>query len=194
MMIKALFFLITLFSIVGCTEQIENSKSFNKEINHISNFEFISILGMKNGDESELFSIANCGYALGPFKANDFFIESWIESNSNAKVQVIKRFNSGTEKISYVWVFGENDTLNIELVKYGYYPGAFMLFTDSYDSLISNSGELTEVFISEMEYNKWYNRLRVVERFAIENKLGIWSNEIDTTWKYYGKIKQFQLK
>ena len=158
-------FIIVIFFLsvvqIGCTGQTKKIK--------ISEARFESIFAYPK-DSSRVYCLLGSGFFRAPRSNNvDSIINDWLHKHPDAFLLPVSQLKDGG-KMTYCWVIDNKDTLNTVLIRNGCYPGGTMVGPRKNTSM-------SEVYISNAEYNNFIEQIKIAEGFAKQNKLGIWIKE-----------------
>lgn len=172
-MINSKFVLVLLVFIVNC-----KSKSEYKLTN--SKIMFSSIFGIDSSDSSQIYCLLDNGFFYSKIddKIIDNFISNWIITHKKYQtipILSIKDTNYYRNKtmFTYCLVIAEGDTLNLELIKKGFYPSSVMHVESNVlqDSFKSQS---LLFHMKKESYYDYYLKTINAEIVAKKNKVGIW--------------------
>jgi len=95
--------------------------------------------------------------------------------------------NNPDSRQIYCWVVDNQDTLNNFLVRNGCFPGSTMLRPQTWDEMPEEMKKLytdnkidhgtTEILIDKKSYDMFLEQIKADEKYAYDNRLGIWSDE-----------------
>lgn len=163
-------------------------------------------LGMatRSGDRSHLYLLLGGGWFRGlRFGDTGGFVADWLKEHPHATFQAISRMgvtntrNKLTSEWVYIWVEEDAASLNVDLVRAGYFPGAAMAdMVDNDQGMLAtlndpkladekiqvlkeradNPQDLPRRLVSEEDYARRMDRIAGAEKIARDEKLGIWSD------------------
>ena len=157
----------------------------------LEDFKFESIFGYQNSDSSNIFCILGQGFFRAPRSENsDSIIHDWLVKHNNAKIIPVSGIGSTmidepNSKMTYCWIVDKNDTLNIYLIKQGCFPAGTMKRPETWNEMKKWEKDLykdtekpdVKVFISKSDYRSFIDKIIEAEKYAEQNKLGIYYNK-----------------
>jgi hypothetical protein len=173
--------IITQFQIL-CFGQNETNKL------KLTDFKFNSIFGTQKTDSSTIFCLLGQGYFRTPRSNNsDSIMNNWYTNHENAQIipvssMVFKNADNPDSKMIYCWMVDGNDTLNVFLIKQGCFPGGTMQRPKTWNEMEKKEKDFykdtdkpnVKVYISNNNYKTFIEKIKTAEKFAENNKLGIW--------------------
>jgi len=165
-----------------------------KEPLKITDFEFKSVFGATAKEPKNNYCLLGTGFFRAPSSANsDSLITAWVKAHPKAIVVPVSSLrqvetNDPELTFTYCWVIDNKDTLNNYLIKNGSFPGGTMMRPKTWNEMEKWEQELYEdtderpdvkVFIDKKTYDNFIEQVKSAEKFARENKLGVWLKEID---------------
>lgn len=173
----------------------------------LKNFYFINTLGFKKDNVNPFnnvwYSILAKGLFIIPRISSDSLLDEWFVQHKNALVKPVSSMvlysNSlnSTNKTIYSWIIDDEDTLNIFLIRNGVIPaGTLLNFNDTSEgtNVFYNSEREGYDFINYItndEYNIFITKIKDAEKYAYDNRLGIWDD--DETRRIYSPHKNVLL-
>ena len=163
------------------------------EKDFLKGFKFTGYFGQKIGDKNTCYCLLGQGFFRSPHSSNsDSLLESWLTSHPNAivvKVSTLTSYEKSNEpnNLIYCWVIEGNETLNNYLVREGCYPGSTMQRPKTWDEMSNEEKELYDntdkskvtVHIDKKVYDYFIEKIKSAEKYAKDNKLGIWARTVD---------------
>lgn len=156
------------------------------------------------GDRSHLYLLLGGGWFRGlRFGDTDGFVADWLKEHPHATFQAISRMgvtntrSKLTSEWVYIWVEEDAASLNVDLVRAGYFPGAAMAdMVDNDRGMLAtlndpkladakmqvlkeradNPQDLPRSLVSNEDYARRMDRIAGAEKIARDEKLGIWSD------------------
>jgi hypothetical protein len=163
------------------------------EKDFLKGFKFDSYFGQKTGDKNTTYCLLGQGFFRSHSSSNsDNLLKSWLTNHSNAivlKVSTLTTYEKSNEphNLIYCWVIEGNETLNNYLIREGCYPGGTMQRPQTWDEMSNEEKELYDntdkskvtVHIDKKVYDYFIEKIKAAEKYAKDNKLGIWAKSID---------------
>jgi len=176
---KILLIFITIILFFSCSGQVIDKLK-------ICDVKFESITGYDNVDSANIYCILGDKIFNSSRVDNcDSIIKDWLSKHFNAKITIVSTYGPVTtapnSKMTYCWIIDENDTLNISLVKQGCFPSETMRRPLTWDEMDKKEKDTNsekpdiKLYISDNDYNIFIRRILDAEKFAKDNKLGIWN-------------------
>lgn len=155
----------------------------------ISEFKFDGIFGGNLNYPNFVYCLLGSGFFRTPSSDNaDSLIKDWLKKHPDANVFSVSAINSQVIKIIYCWVIDGQDTLNNFLIKNGCFPGGTMIRPKTWDEMDTREKELydesdekpnVKVFVDKETYENFIEQIKSAELYARENKLGVWSKDLE---------------
>jgi len=166
-----------------------NGQTANNTLS-LANFTFSSIFGTTKADSTNTYCLLGTGFFRTPRSENsDSLITDWITKHPKAIVIPVSALvpsmtddkNSG---ITYCWLVDGNDTINNYLIRNGCFPGGTMQRPQTWSEMPRKEKSLYKdiekpninVLIDKKAYTNFIEQIKSAEKFASDNKLGIWLN------------------
>jgi len=172
---------------------LTNCKSSKKETNVIplKDFTFKGIFGSNNDDKNNVYCILGHNYFSEVHTDNeDSLFDKWLSDHPKANVIKIcshpRPFLNNQDIIMiYCWIVDGNDTLNNYLIKQGCFPGRMMQRTKNWEELTPQEKEMYDekyypkatLYVDSNAYNNYIEQIKSAERYARNNKKGLWEKE-----------------
>lgn len=183
--IAILFFCTVILAVGSCSGQTIPTEKL-----YIKDFNFNSIFGYKNGDLNASYCLLGRGYFRTIHSTDaDTIINSWLTAHPKAIVVKVSSLatpqkSNSSLNITYCWIIDNNDTLNNYLIKEGSYPGGTMqrpltwIEMSKEEKALYKNGDKPKVkiLVDQKVYENFLQQIMSAEKYAKENKLGIWSN------------------
>lgn len=164
-----------------------------KPAQKISDFKFESIFGTTAKEPNSTYCLLGSGFLRTPQSDNaDSVINDWIKKHPNGNVVSVSSFgpilaDSKDSKMVYCWLIDNKDTLNIELVKKGCFPGGTMMKQKTWSEMEKWEKDMYEknekpdikVYVDTKSYDNFIEQIKTAELYASERKLGIWEKEAE---------------
>jgi len=176
---------------------------YSEEPNSAATLTFKQVLATRVGDGDHVYVLLGSGWLRGlQFGDTDGFVAAWLKKHPHATFRAISRMgltntrSKATGEWVYIWIEDGADSLNVDLVRDGYFPGAAMAdMVDNDKGLLStlndpkladakarvlkeradNPQNLPRRLISDEDYAARMARIVGAEKNARNQKLGIWS-------------------
>jgi len=174
------------------------------ESNSAGTLKFKLGMATRIGDKNNLYVLLGGGWFRGlRFGDTDEFVTAWMKKHPKATFRAISRMGSTntrskiTTDFVYIWVEEDTASLNIDLVRAGYFPAASMAdMVENEQGLLAtlNAPALAEAktqvlkeradnprdvprrLVPDDDYARRMNLVARAEKAAREEKLGIWSD------------------
>jgi hypothetical protein len=174
-----------------------------EEPNSARTLTFKHVLATRVGDRNHVYVLLGGGWLRGlQFGDTDGFITAWLKVHPHATFQAISREgvtnarSNATGEWVYIWVEDDAASLNVDLVRAGYFPGAAMAdMVDNDKGLLAtlndpkladakaqvlkeradNPQDLPRRLVPDEDYSRRMDRIIGAENAARIEKLGIWS-------------------
>jgi hypothetical protein len=131
---------------------------------------FQEIFGSRNGDKSVYCLLGNGFFRSISSEEAGAVIKGWLTEHTKAQAVPVSVQPMGPSgRWTYVLIEDGEDTLNIELVRAGAFPGRVMI----------DAAEAPQRIIPEDRYRAYLNRIAAAQADAKENRRGIWSGQYD---------------
>jgi hypothetical protein len=170
---------------------------------YAAGLKFQGLLASRSGDQ-RAFLLVGGGFLRGLRSGNPAtFISNWLAAHPMARVTPISRMfttnriSRRTGEMVYIWLDDAKDSLNVDMVRVGLFPGAAM--HDMVDNLQGLTRLLkdpklagvraqiekerpeaprdrTERVVTDVSYKAYMHRIDMAEGQARAEKLGIWSD------------------
>ena len=185
-----LFALLLLISVLGFAQQPKKLK--------LSEMKFDFIMGHKIVDTTHVWCILGMDFVTPHASDNARnMLVTWMAKHKNADVIPVCAFGppknvaASPRLFIFCWIVDKKDTLNNYLVKNGCFPGGIMFAYDQWEIRNKTAPKNTTlpeiyIYVAKKSYEDYKGQIIMNERFAHDNKLGLWSD------KEYHKIKDIQ--
>jgi hypothetical protein len=163
----------------------------------LSELSFKSIFGTSKKDSLHIYSLLGTGFFKTPCSENsDSLITEWLEKHPDARVIPISSFgplfsdkNKENSLMTYCWLVDKNDTLNNHLVRNGCFPGGTMMRPQTKEEMSKEERKFhrknniefqkVQIHIEKKEYETFIKQIINAQKYAEENKLGVWKKTND---------------
>jgi len=183
--IAILFFCTVILAVGSCSGQTLPTDKL-----YLKNFDFKSIFGYKNGDLNTSYCLLGRGFFRTIHSTDaDSLMNSWLTTHPQAIVVKVSSLatpqkSNSSLNITYCWIIDNSDTLNNYLIKEGCYPGGTMQRPQTWIEMSKEEKALyknadkpkVKIFVDQKAYDNFLQQIISAEKYAKENKLGIWSN------------------
>jgi hypothetical protein len=139
-----------------------------------------------------MYCVLGQGFLRTPRSDNsDSLFKTWLTSQPNAIVLKVSTLvtheeNNHEVKITYCLIIDGKDTLNNYLVRQGCYPGGTMQRPETWEEMSDREKEIYKdlqekeklniiVHIDKKAYENFIEQIKSSEKYASDNKLGIWA-------------------
>ena len=164
---------------------------------------FKQVLATRVGDRDHVYVLLGGGWLRGlQFGDTDGFVAAWLKEHPHATFRAISRKgvtntrSKATTEWVYIWVEDDAASLNVDLVRAGYFPAAAMAdMVDNDNGLMAmlndrklayakaqvlkeradNPQDLPRRVVSDEDYARRMDRIVGAEKAARDEKVGIWS-------------------
>jgi hypothetical protein len=161
----------------------------------LNELSFKSIFATSKNDSLHIYCLLGTGFLKTPHSDNsDSLITDWINKNQEALVIPISTFGpTETEKeeknwlFTYCWLVAKYDTINNFLIRNGCYPGGTMMRPETWEEMseeqknyyIEHKIDKPDIIvhINKKKYEDFIEQIKIAQKYAEKNKLGIWSNK-----------------
>jgi hypothetical protein len=190
--------------VFGGTQCHAQTKAETQSLGDARDFTFHDIFALRPGDH-RVYVLLGSGFIRAPQSGDPgAFISDWLAAHPAAKITPISRmFTTNTRslvtsEIVYIWIEDHEQSLNVDMIRAGIYPGATMYdMVDNekgLDRLLEEDPKLadaraqiekeraaapqdrTERLVADDDYGERIRRIDAAESQARAEKLGIWSD------------------
>lgn len=179
-----LFFCTVILAVGSCNGQTVTDKLCLKDFN------FKSIFGYKNGDLNTSYCLLGRGFFRTIHSTDaDSLLSCWLTAHPSAVVVKVSSLSTPQKSnsslnMTYCWIIDNSDTLNNYLIQQGCYPGGTMQRPQTWIEMSKEEKALyknadkpkVKILVDQKTYDNFLQQIISAEKYAKENKLGIWSN------------------
>ena len=188
--------LIKLISISICLCFVSCSrlaKHVKMDVINISEFNFDSYLGYNLKDSNAIYSLLGLGFFQTPKSIDaDSLIKIWIDKHPRSVVLPVCTINASgknrvvNKNLIYCWIVDKSDTINVFLIRNGCFPASTLQRPKTWEEMsreekslypVEEKPDIT-VHIDKEVYKTFLKQIYSAEKYAKENKLGIWNDSI----------------